>query len=52
MIRADVSPAPAQLQRQLAAKARALALAHAARAQDSRRAWRSPAALWPLFGRN
>ena len=49
MIRADASPPPAQQQRRLADKARALALAHLARNRDTQRAWRSPAALWPLF---
>lgn len=50
MIRAEASPAPAQQQRALTEKARAIALAHLARTRDAQRAWRSPAALWPLFG--
>ncbi len=50
MIRAETSPAPAQQQRSLAEKARALVLAHLARTRDAQRTWRSPAALWPLFG--
>ena len=52
MIRAEASPAPAQQQRTLTEKAKAIALAHLAHARDARRAWRSPAALWPLFERS
>jgi hypothetical protein len=51
MIRAEASPTPARQQQRLAAKARALALAYLARTRDAQRAWRSPAALWPLFER-
>lgn len=51
MIRAEASPTPARQQRRLADKGKALALAYLVRTRDAQRAWRSPAALWPLFER-